>query len=260
MFRIDARSIQHALKLKGHYTGAIDGVIGPRSRAAIDAALAVEGIATANWLADRRLIAFEQLMMREAGIDCGRIDGSVGPQTLYGYELWQNRLRDIEAPEETVRHQPTMWPRQIDVPKYFGAVGENQDILELPYEMELAWEPATRIRKITVHRKVRDSLGRVLARVAANYTAEARRALGLDQFGGTLSVRKMRGGTAWSMHSWGIAIDIDPLRNQLRWGRNQANLDRSECTAFRKAFTEEGWISLGEERNYDWMHFQAARL
>jgi len=70
----------------------------------------------------------------------------------------------------------------------------------------------------------------------------------------------MRGGNSWSMHSWGIAIDFDASRNQLRWGREKAVLAKPVYDAWWKAWEDEGWVSLGQERNYDWMHVQAARL
>ncbi len=81
-----------------------------------------------------------------------------------------------------------------------------------------------------------------------------------DQFGGSLNVRRIRGGKSWSMHSWGIAIDFDPANNQLRWGRDRARFAKPEYEAFWAAWEEEGWVSLGRTRNFDWMHVQAARL
>ena len=84
--------------------------------------------------------------------------------------------------------------------------------------------------------------------------------LRLDMFGGLLNVRRMRGGTSWSMHAYGIAWDVDPARNALRMGRDQATLDAPEYDAFWSFVYDEGAISLGRERNYDWMHFQFARL
>ena len=105
-----------------------------------------------------------------------------------------------------------------------------------------------------------DSLGRILKRTLDHYGLERIRELKLDQWGGTLNVRKMRGGTKYSMHSWGIAIDIDPAHNRLHWGRDRAWLARRNRADFIDFFEDEGWISLGRERNFDWMHFQAARL
>jgi hypothetical protein len=54
------------------------------------------------------------------------------------------------------------------------------------------------------------SATRVFENVASLYSTSDRNALGLDMFGRSLNVRKMRGGTSYSMHSWGIAIDSDP--------------------------------------------------
>jgi hypothetical protein len=70
----------------------------------------------------------------------------------------------------------------------------------------------------------------------------------------------MRGGSAWSTHAWGIAIDWNPSSNKLKWGREQATLARPEYDAWWDIWEEEGWLSLGRARNYDWMHVQAARL
>ena len=70
----------------------------------------------------------------------------------------------------------------------------------------------------------------------------------------------MRGGTQYSMHSWGIAIDFDPERNQLNWGRDRARLAAADCVPFWDIWEAEGWVSLGRARNFDWMHVQAARL
>jgi len=35
---------------------------------------------------------------------------------------------------------------------------------------------------------------------------------------------------------------------------------QKDCEAFWKAWEEEGWLSLGRSRNFDWMHVQACRL
>lgn len=154
----------------------------------------------------------------------------------------------------------TIWPRQADVPKFYGARGGNQSLLELPYAMRIAWDLRKTVKRISVHRKVHDSAARAFARIADTYSAPERKALGLDLFGGCLNVRKMRGGSAWSMHSWGIAIDFDPARNQLNWGSDKARLADPDAEPFWQAWEDEGWLSLGRARNRDFMHVQAARL
>ncbi|AFL51378.1 hypothetical protein ABIE78_002797 [Sinorhizobium fredii] len=70
----------------------------------------------------------------------------------------------------------------------------------------------------------------------------------------------MRGGNSYSMHSWGIAMDFDPERNQLHAYKPSARLSHSDAVPFWVAWESEGWLSLGRARDFDWMHVQAARL
>lgn len=153
------------------------------------------------------------------------------------------------------------WPRQKDVPAFYGAVGQNQASLVLPYPMRIAWDKARVVNKITLHKKVIDSAARAFEQIAKAYPdAKVRADLGIDLFAGSLAVRKMRGSNAWSMHSWGIAIDFDSERNPLRWGRDRARLAQPDAIPFWEAWESEGWVSLGRTKNFDWMHIQAARL
>jgi hypothetical protein len=108
--------------------------------------------------------------------------------------------------------------------------------------------------------KVHDHLKRIWTRTLEHYGLEEIQRLRLNLFGGCLEVRKKRGGSGWSMHAYGIAWDVDPDRNALRMTRDDATLDGPEYDAFWQFVYDEGAISLGKERNFDWMHFQFARL
>lgn len=175
--------------------------------------------------------------------------------------------RDVEEPEPappSATAAPAapkpVWPRQKDCMTFYGPVGTNQGTLQLPFPMRIAWDKSKTVKKITLHKKVIDSAGRVFAKIASDYSPAERARLGLDLFGGSLNVRRMRGGSNYSMHSWGIAIDFDPERNQLKWGKDRASLAHPDCEQFWRAWENEGWISLGRLKNFDWMHVQAARL
>lgn len=169
--------------------------------------------------------------------------------------------RDADEPEEPVPSAvQNIWPRQRDMLAFYGEVGKNQTRLTLPFPMRLAWKLETVVKRITVHEKVHDSAARCFGRIANEYSEAARRDLGIDLYGGSLNVRKMRGGSRWSMHSWGIAIDFDPSRNQLRWKAPRPRLSKPDAEPFWRIWEEEGWVSLGRARDYDWMHIQAARL
>lgn len=279
---IDDKTMQRALQRAGFYAAAIDGDVGPKTKAAARAAVSarVDPARVGAWSDERVLIAWQQCMFHDAGLDPGVIDGLVGPDTLFALEGWHARMRAIADPEPDPRevepdpddaaavaaHAAALqraslrWPRQSEVPAFYGAVGKNQTRLALPYPMKLAWDRDTIVTSISLHVKVAESAGRAFARIAEIYSPEEIARHGFDIFSGSLNVRKMRGGSAYSMHSWGIAIDFDNQRNDLHWGRDRAYLARPECAAFLDAWEAEGWVSLGRERNYDWMHVQAARL
>ena len=256
---IDGKTLQRYLGATGYSPGAIDGQIGPNSLVAIRYLLKARAIANyTSWGNARKINAACQLFLHDQGIEVGKIDGLIGPQTRFAVEEWVRKSRDIEPEEHEVAHQPTTWPRQKDVPAFYGARGQNQVLITLPYPMKLAWDKKKIITTISVHAKVADSARRAFNRIHEHYGNN--KPDGLDLYGGSLNVRKMRGGNSWSMHSWGIAIDFDPDHNQLHWGRDKARLAKPEYEPFWRIWEFEGWISLGRERNYDWMHVQAARL
>ncbi|MFH1874164.1 MAG: hypothetical protein ABH859_03140 [Pseudomonadota bacterium] len=155
-----------------------------------------------------------------------------------------------------------IWPaqNQAELVRYYGEVGENQVKLALPYPHKLAWDLNTTINRFSCHEKVHDSIKRVLERTLDHYGLERIQDLGLDLWGGCLNVRKTRGGSQYSTHSWGIALDYDPSNNQLNWGRDRARLARPEYEMWWKFWEQEGWTSLGRAKNYDWMHVQAASV
>lgn len=156
-----------------------------------------------------------------------------------------------------------LWPKQnySSMVEYYGLVGENQTTLILPYTLKLAWDSSSVVKRMTCHLKVAESLHSIFENVLKTYGEKELRKLNLDVFGGCLNVRKMRGSkNTWSIHSWGAAVDLDPNNNQLKWDNNKATFAKREYEPFWKIIESEGWVSLGRQRNYDWMHFQAATL
>jgi hypothetical protein len=154
------------------------------------------------------------------------------------------------------------WPKQSfkAMTAFYGSVGENQTKIDLPYEMCLAWDTKAKIKRMSCNVKCAKSLYSIFEKTLKTYGIKEIQRLKLNNFGGCLNVRKMRGGSAWSIHSWGAAVDLDPDRNRLKWGKDRAVLAKPEYEEFWKIVESEGWTSLGRARNYDWMHFQAANL
>lgn len=227
--------LQSRLTAHDFPVGPIDGVIGPKTKAAIVAFQTMEGLPVTG-VADG------------ATVEALRQSASQTPDA-------PDRGGEQDAP--VIKN---LWPRQRNVSAFYGPVGQNQTLVPLPYPMKLAWNPAITVNRISLHEKVAESAARCFERIADAYPEDKRAELGLDLFGGSLNVRKMRGGSNYSMHSWGIAIDFDPARNQLKWGKDKARLGQPDAEHFWRIWEAEGWVSLGREKNFDWMHVQAARL
>lgn len=203
--------------------------------------------------------SYEKVVKDFQSLNDLQVDGIVGPKTLA--KLFVPQIADRQVEKDDLRTVPSdRWPRQSQCSRFYGEVGKHQVMLELPFTMHLAWGGRQSVKRISVHEKVHDSAKRAFDKIAAAYDEAARRKTGIDQFGGSLNVRLMRGGNSWSMHAWGIAIDFDPARNQLKWNSRQSRLAKPDCDEFWRCWESEGWVSLGKERDYDWMHVQAARL
>ena len=265
------RLLQESLVEKGFIPGKVDGKLGKNTYAATQKALLEHKVDLPDnweeWPNRRKCIAMLQLLCKEENIEVGKIDGQWGPQTEYGCDMLAYFKENGEFPppfrdESPLDVNPNGWPHQAEAEliRRYGDRGENQTKLALPYPHRLSWDLRRTVNSFWCHEMVHDSAHRVLNRVLEHYGADRITELRLDRWGGCLNVRKMRGGTKWSMHSWGVAIDYDTEFNKYKWGRDRATLARPEYDAWWHFWEEEGWVSLGRLRNFDWMHVQAAKL
>lgn len=77
-----------------------------------------------------------------------------------------------------------------------------------------------------------------------------------EDYGGIFNFRKMRGGNSYSMHSWGIAIDLDADDN----GNLVSWPVRADMPfEIMEEFAREGWTSAGAFWGRDAMHHEAVR-
>lgn len=143
----------------------------------------------------------------------------------------------------------------------YGEPSANPNFLTtivLPYPMKLAWDKTQTTKKMTCHKLVASKFVKVFEQILETYGLEKIQELGIDIFGGCFNFRVMRGGTELSKHSWGVAIDLDPERNQLKETSKTARFARPEYKKMIDIFYANGFLSLGREKNYDWMHFEIA--
>lgn len=280
--RINNRDIQRVLKAAGYYKGKIDGDLGAKSRAGISSLLENRSSEVSDphwreWDWSRKAVAAVQMILKFAGFEPGDVDGLYGTLSHYAFENWKHekthgvklptdwRDDDIEPINDGQKQflQRTDWPHQRDMTRVFGEPGGPQCTagkVQLPFAMRIAWNKSQVIRRFSCHEMVADSAQRVYERIASAYSPEDITRLGFDLFGGCYNFRKKRGGRTLSTHAYGIAIDHDPERNQLRWNADRAKLATAECREFWECWEAEGWLSLGRARDFDWMHVQAARI
>lgn len=182
-------------------------------------------------------------------------DGIPGPRTAAAVA---EALDVAPAPSPALGAFPR--DRQADLFDYFGEPGLHQVRLAMPFPLRIDWDLDKTITSFSCHEKVHDSLKRIFERTLAEYGLDRIRELNLDRFGGCLNVRKKRGGSTWSTHAWGAAVDLWPEANALRWDHTRAAFARPAYGPFWEIVESEGWTSLGRARDFDWMHFQAPTL
>lgn len=128
--------------------------------------------------------------------------------------------------------------------------------IKLPFPMRLAWDKNTIVKTMRCHKLVADQLTAIFTEILQVYGLAKIQELGIDLFGGCFNFRQMRGGSDWSRHSWGIAVDLDPERNQLKETSKTARFARPEYKQMIDIFYKHGFVSLGREKGYDFMHFE----
>lgn len=251
-----------------------DGIVGKNTIALIEQYVKDIPAIHPYWGSERKLIALIQFSANKQGIEAGKVDGLIGAQTRFAFEQLlylkkHNKLQETWRDEDKVSPHnlsvgrsinPYDFPKYKDIRKYYGEPTKNLITVEIPYSLRLAWNTKVSVDKITCHKKVANSLTGILEDLRDHYGLEQLTALGIDLYGGCFNHRKMRGGRQLSTHSWGVAIDLDPARNRLRWNHTRAQFAKPSYEFLLAAFAGEGWVSLGEAKDYDWMHFQAVRV
>ena len=153
----------------------------------------------------------------------------------------------------------------LNLNKFFGdPSGRNGDVDSTWFKENIVkWTPpypmffnasGQQFKTMKLHKKVVDVYTAAFTEVLEHFGKDNIKKLHLDQSGGSFNYRLMRGGSRLSVHSWGIAIDMDPARNPWpsTWHEGMLNHE------FADILEKHGLWWRGRPGDNDPMHFQAA--
>lgn len=127
--------------------------------------------------------------------------------------------------------------------KYGEATASNKwlTVWDVPEEIEIGFIP----KKIYCNKDLIKPLEQAFRNlIDRNFVDE------LKTWDGCFNIRKKRGKTSMSLHSWGVAIDVNAFENGL-------NQDPKLSAGFVKCFTDAGFDWGGHwKKPVDGMHFQ----
>ncbi len=122
-----------------------------------------------------------------------------------------------------------------------------------PYTLYYSGAP---VKTITVHELIAPLVLKALNKVLDAYGEAMIKELGLDIYDGCYNNRSVRGGSATSMHAWGIALDFNAERNGNHMGKDEALFAKAEYAAWWEAWESVGARSFGKANGRDYMHVE----
>jgi hypothetical protein len=169
-------------------------------------------------------------------------DGFWGPKSIAACQAHLRRLMP----------DPSPWPApgSAALVAYYGHPGDESHLVNLPVgDLDVRYE-GQKVRTIRCHRKVSGSLARIIAALSATHPGI------LQDYCGCFNFRRMRGGSSYSLHAYGAAIDFEAGDNG---NRTAWPVAASMPIQVMEAFAREGWLPAGAFWGRDAMHFQATR-
>jgi hypothetical protein len=158
----------------------------------------------------------------------------------------------------------TFIPLQRDVASYYGKPGAEIEgrlaMAVLPFRLRLDWDLAKSTNRVQLHQKCTAPFVAAMTEVFAHYGLPKMQELGIDRFAGGYVHRQMRGGSSWSMHAYGCAVDFYAGPNGLKVRCPDAVFCKPEYKRFLDIMESHGWLPAIRLWGADAMHFQMARL
>lgn len=123
----------------------------------------------------------------------------------------------------------------------------NIGLIQLPFPMTLAWDHTTSVSHMRCHKLMMPIFSDVLDQILQQGLSSL-----VSYFGGCFMYRPERASHRLSVHSWGIAIDLNPETNKMG---TAGDIDLRVVSIFKSADFTWGGDFLDQARK-DPMHFQ----
>lgn len=152
---------------------------------------------------------------------------------------------------------PNPWPKsdRASLEAFYGKPGDEGNLVNVVPPIQMFYGGKI-IKTLRCHKKVSESLLRVLGRIGKFYSSRPDIMEEAQDYGGCFNFRPKRGGSSLSVHSWGAAIDLDADDNTFR---DSWPMKADMPLEIIEEFSREGWLSAAAFWGYDAMHFQATR-
>jgi len=185
-----------------------------------------------------------QVMQRRIGV---KPDGFWGPISQEACRAHLRRLMPTVNP----------WPKsdQVSLAAFYGKPGDESQLVAITFPYPIYYEGRV-VTKSRCHHKVAASLLRVLNAIKDRNSSNHEVMEEAEDYGGIFNFRLKRGGSTYSVHAWGAAIDLDADDNAFR---DSWPITADMPLEIMEEFAREGWLSAGAFWGYDAMHFQATQ-
>lgn len=174
-------------------------------------------------------------------------DGFWGPKSIAACKKHLRALMPKVSP----------WPASdpASLRKFYGEPGDEKQLTVITFPFPIFYQ-GKQVETTRVHKKCADSLLRILSAIHNKYGNDRDIMEEAQDYAGIFSFRKKTGGSSYSLHAYGAAIDLDPGDNSYgsAWP-----VKADMPIEIMEEFAREGWLPAGAFWGYDAMHFQATR-
>lgn len=177
-----------------------------------------------------------------------KVDGFWGPESI----------KKCQAYLRSFMPNPSPWPKadQESLRKFYGEAGDESNLVTVDFPFKTLYE-GKEVKKFRCNKKVAASLIRVLTNIDNKYGKNRSILEEAEDFGGVFNFRLKRGGSTYSLHAYGAAIDLDADDNTFR---DSWPVKADMPLEIMVEFAKEGWISAGAFWGYDAMHFECSKI